>query len=147
MPELSGKAFTEAYHDAAEAATHASSRRLTLNQVVSVIDNVSAEEYGPKQGEDCVLHWAWREEDLEHGPHQECHQASKQHGTKEAASRQLPLLQYIIRLVGWHKHGSVSLSLSAHNEAIDTQQSKSYCSIFVIRTMKAMTAALLSSYS
>ena len=77
MPELSGKTFMEACHDTAEAATNASSRRLTLNQVVSVIDNVSAEEYGPQQGEDCVLHWAWRKEDLEHGPHQQRHQASK----------------------------------------------------------------------
>lgn len=63
-------------------------RELTLDQVVSVINNVSAEENRTQQGEDCVLHWSWRQKDLEHAPHHERHQAPEQHGAKETASMQ-----------------------------------------------------------
>ncbi len=33
--------------------------KLTLDEVVCVIDNVSTEEDGAQQGEDGVLNWAW----------------------------------------------------------------------------------------
>ncbi len=33
--------------------------KLTLDEVVRIIDNVSTEEDGAQQGEDGVLNWAW----------------------------------------------------------------------------------------
>jgi len=33
--------------------------KLTLDEVVRIIDNVSTEEDGAQQGEDGVLDWAW----------------------------------------------------------------------------------------
>lgn len=58
--------------------------KLTLNEIVSIIDNVSTEENGAQQGEDGVLHRARWQEYLKDTPHQQRHEATKQHWPKEA---------------------------------------------------------------
>ena len=60
---------------------------LTLDEIVCVVDNVGAEENGTQKGEDGVLDRPWWQEDLEQAPHNQRHQAAKQHWAKEAARR------------------------------------------------------------
>lgn len=62
---------------------------LTLNEVVCVIDNVCAEEYGSQQREDGVLNWSWREEHLEQAPDQKRHEAAEKHWAQEAANTEI----------------------------------------------------------
>ena len=67
---------------------------LTLNEVVCVVDNVCAEEYGSQQREDGVLDWSWREEHLEQAPDQKRHEAAEKHWAQEAANTEIVSQQH-----------------------------------------------------